>query len=128
MVKIFYHGVSEAGATARKYDPRTESYTPIETAALGVETIDSQPTTVISYEVTDGQSLDIDGEENGIIVDPIGLAATANSVPGSPGVAGTAGELAKTGKTQVVLVIASSAILAIAAREARRKNHIRFHT
>jgi hypothetical protein len=127
-VKIFYHGVSETSATARKYDPRTESYTPIETATLGVETIDSQPTTVISYEVTDGQSLDIDGEENGIIVDPIGLAATTNSVPGSPGVAGAAGELAKTGKTQAVLVIASSAILAIAVREARRKNHIRFHT
>lgn len=101
-VKIFYHDVSEAGATARKYDPRTESYTPIETATLSVETIDSQPATVISYEVTDGQSLDIDGEENGVIVDPIGLAAAISPDPDATSDGSDSSQLAQSGKNSVI--------------------------
>ena len=43
---------------------------------LSSTTINNIPTITASYQVTDGQDLDIDGEANGTIVDPVGLATT----------------------------------------------------
>lgn len=116
-VKVFYYNVSEVGASARKYDPRTATYTLIDDANVTTQTIRSQPVTTVSYQVTDGQSLDVDGAENGRIVDPVGLAATASSSAGPSGDS----ELASTGYGQTALLAGSLVITTVAFREFRRQ-------
>lgn len=118
-VEVFYYDVSQADALARKYDPRTEAYALIEDATIATQNIGSHIVTTISYQVTDGESLDVDGEVNGVIVDPVGLAAltTSSSDPDSrPGAATSreTGRLAKSG-TNALLTYGMTVVLIIAS-------------
>ena len=63
----------------RKHNPNTKTTFTIGDTVLSSTTINNIPTIptiTASYQVTDGQDLDIDGEANGTIVDPVGLATT----------------------------------------------------
>lgn len=111
-VKVFYYGVTETDASARKYDPRTETYALIEGATISTQTIDSQPVTIVSYQVTDGQSLDVDSEENGIIVDPVGLAAATNQTPNPTTTNQDSNTLAKSGDNNTI-VYSFAAVLTV---------------
>lgn len=59
---------------ARKYNSSTGTYGDIPGSKLTTEIIGSSSALKLSYSVTDGGLLDDDGQENGIIVDPVGLA------------------------------------------------------
>lgn len=86
------------------YDPPTQdfilrklvngTYQTISGATITTQTIAGQTVLVVSYQVTDGGSLDDDGLANGIIVDPAGPAVyspTAGSSGGSSGGKGAGG-------------------------------------
>lgn len=80
-VTKYYYGVSEDDFTARKYNPDTGAFFSIDSAEIDEIDILGQTALRVVYEITDGGELDIDGEENGIIVDPVGLGIQAVSAP-----------------------------------------------
>ena len=68
-VTQFYHGLSTQGLVLRKFNTTNNTYSTISGAMItGTDPL------IVSYQVTDGGELDTDGVENGIIVDPAGLA------------------------------------------------------
>ena len=81
IVKLYYYGVSADGLTVRKHNPNNNSFFTINDALLTKRIITEQNVTVVSYEVTDGGDLDIDGLKNGTIVDPVGLGKLVIGVP-----------------------------------------------
>lgn len=60
--------------SVRKYRPNTHTYEAVEGSTVSRETIGDETALVMSYTLSDGGTLDDDGVENGIIVDPVGLA------------------------------------------------------
>ena len=75
-VTQYYYGTFDATKLIlRKYDSTTHTYQTITDAVITNITIDGQPVVKVVYSVTDGGPLDQDGEANGIIVDPSGLAS-----------------------------------------------------
>lgn len=73
----YYHDVTNNGFAVRKYDPRTKQYTTIDQSTVSAH--DSLNATVATYAVTDGGSLDQDGQVNGRITDPSGLAQSTTN-------------------------------------------------
>lgn len=63
----------------RKYNPVTEVYTDVAGSTISAQAIGGTPALVSTYSITDGGQYDDDGEANGVIVDPVGLA-TAQSL------------------------------------------------
>ena len=80
-VTQYYHGVANNNFVLRKYKPATNAYFMVEKAAIEQLSIGGQTVTKASYQATDGGNLDIDGTDNGIIVDPVGLAQRSVGVP-----------------------------------------------
>ncbi len=78
-VTQYYYGAS-GNFVVRKYNPNTNTYSTIDSASISNQTIGGQPTKVATYQVKDGSSLDLDGQEDGNIHDPTGLAQTADSL------------------------------------------------
>lgn len=76
-VQLRYHGVSPDNLVARKYNPNKNSYFTITGATITKDGDD----TLVSYAVTDGGDLDIDGAANNSITDPVGLGVLAVGVP-----------------------------------------------
>lgn len=65
------------------------TYQTVNDATISTQTIAGHQVLVVSYQVTDGGSLDTDGAANGTIVDPVGLALAnpvtpSNTMPGAP--------------------------------------------
>lgn len=118
-VSVYHYGVNKDGLIVRKYNPNTQAYFTINDASLSQETIASQSVTVATYSITDGGNLDVDGEENGTIVDPVGLAATATSTQGA-GV----NDLASTGKgiLPLILLAMGSIIVSVLYLKTRRNS------
>lgn len=56
-------------------------YATIAGASISQQTINGHSVAVATYEITDGGELDMDGEVNGSIEDPAGIAS---SVVGAP--------------------------------------------
>lgn len=77
-VAIYHYGASKDDRVLRKYNPEAESYFTINSASLADEIIGGHAVVVASYTITDGGELDVNGEEDGIIVDPVGLAAATS--------------------------------------------------
>lgn len=100
-VTLYHHGVSKNGLTVRKYNPNTEAYFTINQASLADQVIGGQSAAVVSYQITDGGELDVDGQENGTIVDPVGLGAQAGGTASS--LAGAV--LSATGQSQVITIL-----------------------
>lgn len=78
---VYQYSVDGSGLVLRKFNPNTNAYFTVEVAQLSQQTIDNKTVVVATYSITDGGILDVDGEANGTIVDPVGLA---NIVVGSP--------------------------------------------
>ncbi|HMS23801.1 MAG TPA: hypothetical protein PKB09_03265 [Candidatus Saccharibacteria bacterium] len=79
-VTQYYYGQDSKDFIVRKYNPSTNTYTTIDQAEISQETIDSQSVVKATYQVKDGSSLDLDGEEDGNIHDPVGLATATGSL------------------------------------------------
>ena len=81
-IKQFYWNVEKEFSETdfRKYNPNTNAYFNVAGAEIAKELFGSYMAT-ITYQVKDGSSMDADGEVNGIIVDPAGLAIAAVTPP-----------------------------------------------
>ncbi len=76
-VILIYYDVDASDLVVRKYNPNTGVYATVQDAVLDQDDVYDQPVTAAFYMVTDGGELDVDGEENGIIIDPVGLAVVS---------------------------------------------------
>lgn len=81
VVTQYYYGVDATDLIARKYNESNQSYTTIADAVISAVTIDGHSAAKVVYNVTDGGELDADGEANGIIVDPSGVAKSLLGAP-----------------------------------------------
>lgn len=77
----YYYDVTKADLVLRKYMPTTNAFFTVQGAATEQLTIDDRTVTKATYQVTDDGALDVDGEENGAIVDPAGLARNTVGTP-----------------------------------------------
>lgn len=82
-VEVLYRGVDASGLVARKHNPNTNAYFSLAQYGAKIEAVTrgSDSFLKLSYQVTDGGILDVDGIENGVIVDPVGLARQTVGVP-----------------------------------------------
>lgn len=108
-IKQYYYGVTADELVLRKYNPNTQTYATIEDAVIEQVEINDNTVTVVTYEVTDGSELDLDGEENGMIHDPAGLATTVSSSSDS-----TSDDLASTGIDMTIIVTIAFGLLVAA--------------
>jgi TolB protein len=89
-VTVYYYGLSDSSnLVLRKYNNTTHTYQTIPGVTISAATIGGQALTKATYQITDGGPLDQDGSANGVIVDPIGIAAPAVGAPNT-GLGGTA--------------------------------------
>jgi hypothetical protein len=70
----------------RKYNPNIQQFSDIPGSIVTTETLGSSTATKLAYSAKDGGDLDDDGEENGIIVDPMGLATEQSGVLANTGI------------------------------------------
>lgn len=85
---FYFYGsldIDTNNVVVRKYNNDTQQFSTINSATVENVTIDGDPAIKISYEVTDGGSLDEDGLDNGTIVDPVGVGVPATSNSPSSG-------------------------------------------
>lgn len=80
-VQLFHYDVSKDGLRLRKFSPNTLAYFTITGAETSQQTIAGKAVTIASYEITDGGELDMNDAEDGVIVDPVGLASSAVGTP-----------------------------------------------
>jgi hypothetical protein len=80
-VKQYFYNTDPANVIVRKYNPTTHAYFTVTDATITQQTVYGQTVTVVSFEITDGGPLDADGVQNGVIVDPVGLATQVVGVP-----------------------------------------------
>lgn len=73
-IKIYGYGLSGSDYVLKKYNPNTQGYTYLEDATIVSTSIGGQNVLVGTYSLTDGGEFDLDGEANGVIVDPVGFA------------------------------------------------------
>lgn len=62
----------------RKYNPGTGEYADVAGSTIATQTVGSSSALVSTYSITDGGQYDDDGQANGIIIDPVGLATSAS--------------------------------------------------
>lgn len=79
-IKQIYYDPPEGDFILRKF--ANGAYQTIADATITRTTLNGRNVLVVTYNVKDGGPLDVDGEENGVIVDPAGLATQI--VPGAP--------------------------------------------
>jgi hypothetical protein len=114
-IEIFYpnpDNLSPTTLTPKKYFPSTQTYQDLPGTTLTKETIDSQATLKLSYQLTDGGDYDLDETADGSITDPVSLAMSGSDVE----------SLADTGaNTQLIILLA--AILLTTGLYQIRKTH-----
>lgn len=98
----FYVDASQRVNTFYKFNTDTGRWTDISTASALV----GSNKTKISFELTDGGAYDADGEANGVIVDPGGLAVEAPLITSNGGEVTAAVNVAENG-TAVSTVVAT---------------------
>lgn len=79
-ISLYYYNTS-GNFDLRKHNTNTDAYFAVPGASFSTVTIHSAWVLKVTYQITDGGLLDIDGEANGIIVDPVGLGVTSISAP-----------------------------------------------
>jgi hypothetical protein len=79
--QVYQYGANASGLLARKHNPQTNAFFTISGASLSQVTIGGLPATRATYTITDGELLDVDGQANGVIVDPVGLAMLVVGAP-----------------------------------------------
>lgn len=70
----------------RKFNAALNEFSDIPGSTLTSEVVGSSTALKLVYSIKDGGELDADGKENGIIVDPVGLAIENNAVLANTGV------------------------------------------
>lgn len=70
----------------RKFNAHTNTFSDIPGSTLTSEVLGASTALKLTYSLKDGGDLDDDGEENGIIVDPVGLASERSGVLAATGV------------------------------------------
>ncbi|TXG77294.1 hypothetical protein E6P97_01815 [Patescibacteria group bacterium] len=114
-VTLVFEDVDPDGEyVARKLNSATGTYTTISGATISATTVSGQPATQLRYVVTDGGELDMDGEANGTIVDPVGLGVLGATDGGAEGSAG-GGNLADSGAMIVGIIGAAVVVIGGAA-------------
>lgn len=74
-VSLYFETDEKAeGFTAQQYNTATERYQAVPDAQITNELRNGKPVIKLTYQVQDGGKLDIDGQANGSITDPVGLA------------------------------------------------------
>ncbi len=69
----------------RKFNAHTNTFSDIPGSTLTSQVLGASTALKLTYSLTDGGDLDDDGEENGIIVDPVGLASEQTGVLANTG-------------------------------------------
>ena len=69
----FQTNLTPSQVTARYYNPNTKTYSTTPGATITSTTVNGQAALLLSYNITDGSTLDEDGSANGVVVDPVGL-------------------------------------------------------
>jgi|GEM_PF-3618006 len=87
-VKLYYYNVPVEGLVARKFSTITNSYFTLTGATFVETTINGQPVTIVTYQITDNSALDMNPEV-GMIEDPAGVGVSVLGAP-QTGVGGTA--------------------------------------
>jgi hypothetical protein len=80
-VSQYYYGVSPTNFIARKFSSRINGYFTLNNTTIENVTIDGQQATKVTYQVTDGSERDMDGQVDGNISDPVGLAQAVVGAP-----------------------------------------------
>ncbi|HSW66767.1 MAG TPA: choice-of-anchor U domain-containing protein [Bacillota bacterium] len=89
-VTQYYFGLAaKSSLVLRKYNAVSHVYQTVSGAVITTATVGGQSAAKVTYQITDGSSLDQDGAANGVIVDPVGIAAPSVGVPNT-GLGGTA--------------------------------------
>jgi len=122
-IKQYYYNVPSSDLILRKYDPNTNTYSTIQEAVIEQTEISGNIVTIVTYDVTDGGELDTDGEVDGNITDPAGLASlstegsegSSEDIPGAPATEEKAALLVKTGLNTLYLLMGAFIILCICA-------------
>ncbi len=113
----YYYGVS-GDFIVRKFKPNTGYFT-INSASVSDQTIADAQVKVVTYQVTDGGNLDLDGEVDGMIEDPAGLAQVLNKAESRDSVYS---EKDSDMTTTVIVVVATTLFIVILVL-GLRKNH-----
>lgn len=121
----YYFDASNQDYVVRKYNANNDNYSDIDSAVITEETIADKPVVKASYQITDGNSLDMDNTVDGNIKDPAGLA----KVDSSESQASTSqtiknriiGSLASTGQSIAIIVILAGSLI-VGGVVAIRKN------
>lgn len=87
----------------RKFNISSEEFYNMPGSSLTSEVLGSSTALKLAYSIKDGGDLDDDGDENGIIVDPVGLATESSLI--------TPGQLVRTGFTTVIPALIALSII-----------------
>lgn len=80
-VSQYYYDITPANLVLRKYNPTTRAYFNVPNATLTQLTIGGHTVTKATYSITEGGLLDVDGQTNGVIVDPAGPGQASVGAP-----------------------------------------------
>jgi hypothetical protein len=81
-IKSYFYGDYDAStAVIRKYNPNTGELFTIPNTTIENDVFGDEKVLIVSFEITDGGELDMDGEVNGVIIDPFGPAFNTAGVP-----------------------------------------------
>lgn len=80
-ITLYYYGVAPTNKLLRKFHPGTNAFATIADAAISSHVISGHTVTTVTYQVTDGGQRDTDGQINGMITDPAGLAVQIVDAP-----------------------------------------------
>jgi len=107
ILKYYFTDRDASDLTLRKYKPGSQEFITMP-ATITNETVAGRPAIKISYSITDGGEYDDDGEANGIIVDPVGLASSTSEGASS---GGTNSALADTGENLALLLLGAGTLV-----------------
>lgn len=107
-VSLFYYDVEKEGISVRKFNPNTKQFFTIENASLSERTIDGHLVTVATYNITDGGELDMDGQVDGAIKDPAGVATAV--LTASTSLASTGTDVPAFAAMATILILTGSTL------------------
>lgn len=81
VTQYYYTSTAPTSLVLRKYNSVSHTYQAVSGATIEQVTIGGQTAIKVTYQITDGGSLDEDGTANGVIVDPAGLAQSEIGAP-----------------------------------------------
>jgi hypothetical protein len=111
-VNMYFFGAT-GSPKLRKYNPNNSTYFAVDSANVQEVTIAGAKAVKSSFQIKDGDTLDMDGTADGTIVDPAGLAVQVQN--------GSLGNLANTGLTALVYSSIAAILIACGLMVRRRR-------